>query len=327
MSVRDRIDPEVRAALDAYLEIVGPRGLSGIADLHLRRKTYDEMAVAAQGPDTFTGIELEDAVVAAGGVRVRIYRPVGLTRPLPGILYIRGGGLLIGSFDSDDAPAAAMARVQRAVVVAVDYRLAPEHQYPAAVDDCYAALTWLFEHSTELRVDPSMIAVYGTSAGGGLAAATTLMARDRGGPRVRWQMLVYPMLDDRSVTPSSHVNTGFGAWSREANLFAWRSYLGDAYGTDDVEPYAAVARAKDLAGLPPTYVDVGELDLFRDEDVDFAWRLMKADVDVELHVHPGGIHNGEGWAPTSEYGTRVLGYRRDAMWRALHAVDRSTSDR
>jgi acetyl esterase/lipase len=169
----------------------------------------------------------------------------------------------------------------------------------------------------ELGIDADRIGLYGSSAGGCLAAAVALLARDRGGPAIAHQMLVSPMLDDRSSTPSAMTNTGFGAWSREANIQTWQAWLGQDFGTDRVSPYAAPARASELTGLPPAYIDVGDLDLLRDEAVDFARRLSLAGVPVELHVYPGGIHGGESLAPDAELSVRVLGYRHSALHRAL----------
>lgn len=190
--------------------------------------------------------------------------------------------------------------------MSVGYRLAPEHPHPAPVEDCYAALRWMSDQASALGVDAGRLALYGGSAGGGLAAAVALPARDRGTPRPAFQMLPCPMLDDRNVTPSSHEITDIGIWDRAANLQGRQALLGDFDGADGVSPYAAPARADDLSGLPPTYLDAGELDLFRDENIDYATRLVRAGVPVELHVYPGGIHAGELPAPTPhEEGPRL----------------------
>jgi acetyl esterase/lipase len=183
--------------------------------------------------------------------------------------------------------------------VSVEYRLAPEHPHPAPVEDCYAGLKWMVEHAVEIGVDPSRIALAGPSAGGGLAAATALVARDRGGPPLACQILIYPMLDDRNITPSSREFAGIPGWSREANISGWTALLGDKTGTEDVSPYAAPARASDLSNLPPTLIQVGELEVFRDECVDYALRLMQAGVSTELHVYPGAYHGWEIFVPTA----------------------------
>jgi acetyl esterase/lipase len=170
----------------------------------------------------------------------------------------------------------------------VEYRRAPEHPYPAALDDCYAALQWVGRNAREIGVAPEAIGIAGLSAGGGLTAALALMARDRG-EMVRFQLLDSPMLDDRRRTPSSR-EPDLQVWSRESNEYGWRSYLGERYGTDDVPDYAAPARAEDLTNLPPAFVAVGSVDGFRDEDIEYATRLSQAGVPTELHVYPGVPH-------------------------------------
>ena len=165
----------------------------------------------------------------------------------------------------------------------------PETPYPGPLDDCYLGLQWVYEHAGELGIDPTHIGLCGTSAGGGLAAALALLARDRGEIPLRFQLLDCPMLDDRQITASSRLD-GMHIWSRGSNTFGWRSYLGDLYGKPDVPAYAAPARATDLSGLPPAYVCVGAVDGFRDEDIEYAMRCNQAGVPTELHVHPGAPH-------------------------------------
>jgi acetyl esterase/lipase len=185
----------------------------------------------------------------------------------------------------------------------VEYRLAPEHPHPTPVEDCYAALGWLTAHAAELGVDPARIAVMGDSAGGGLAAGVALLARDRGGPALARQVLVYPMLDDRTRTPDPEI-VPYATWTYDDNVTGWDALLGEAAGTDDVSPYAAPARALELAGLAPAYIEVGELDAFRDEDVAYARRLAGAGVSTELHVHPGCPHGFESFAPATDVARR-----------------------
>ena len=185
--------------------------------------------------------------------------------------------------------------------------------------DCYAGLQWTVDNAAELHIDPTRIAVGGESAGGGLAAATCLLARDRGGPEVGFQYLIYPMLDDRNVTPSSReFADGWPGWPRELNVVAWEAVLGGQVGSDEVSPYAAPARATDLANLPPVYIDVGNLEVFRDEDIEFANRLMQAGVPVELHVYPGVFHGWEMATPHAAVTKLATANRRAAMKRALH---------
>jgi acetyl esterase/lipase len=175
-------------------------------------------------------------------------------------------------------------------VVSVEYRLAPENPHPAPVEDCYAGLLWTVEHADELGIDPGRIVVSGASAGGGLAAATALLARDRGGPVLLGQLLLCPMLDDRNDSYSARQMAGLGIWDRGFNQFGWTSLLGEAQGGPDVSPYAAPARATDLSGLPPAFIDVGSAETFRDEAVEYASRIWRAGGVAELHVWPGGFH-------------------------------------
>jgi acetyl esterase/lipase len=316
VDITERIDPQVRARLDQYRQLVGPEGLSGIRDIPERRRLQAELTALRAAPVAADDVEVHDLSIGPG-VPVRVYRPRASTRPSPCLIYLHGGGMVAGSVDGDHAKTVALARATGCVVVSVEYRLAPEHPYPAATDDCYAGLAGVVDRHRELGIDPDRIGLYGSSAGGCLAVGVALLARDRGGPAIAHQLLVSPMLDDRSSPPSTVTNTGFGAWSREANIQTWQAWLGDDFGTDRISLYAAPARAADVAGLPPTYIDVGDLDLLRDEAVDFARRLSWAGVPVELHVYPGGIHGGESLAPDAALSVRVLGYRHDALRRAL----------
>jgi acetyl esterase/lipase len=184
------------------------------------------------------------------------------------------------------------------VGVSVEYRLAPETPYPGPLEDCYLGLRRTFEQAAELGIDPGCIGVMGVSAGGGLAAALCLLARDRGEVPLAFQLLDQPMLDDRQITPSSQ-EVDLAVWSRNSNTFGWKAYLGDLYGRDQVPPTAAPARATDLSGLPPTLVSVGAVDGFRDEDVEYAVRLNQAGVPTELHVYPGACHGFNLLAPNA----------------------------
>jgi acetyl esterase/lipase len=189
------------------------------------------------------------------------------------------------------------ARELDAVVVSVEYRLAPEHPHPAPIEDVYAGLLWTAEHAKEIGGDPERIVIMGASAGGGLSAALALLTRDRGGPRPIGQLLLCPMLDDRNDTPSAHQMTGVGVWDRTSNETGWTALLGDRRGGPDVSPYAAPARAEDLTGLPPAFLDVGSAETFRDEVVAYASRLWQSGGIAELHVWPGGFHGFDGFAP------------------------------
>ncbi len=315
MSRRDLIDPAVREPLDQLLQAI-PGGFNTIPDIVERRAAATALLAALEVPPN-PNVTSEDRAVpgpdGAPDIRVRIYRPVDATGTLPGIYYIHGGGMILGNIEEEDPVASAVCEHVDAVVVSVEYRLAPEHPYPAQVEDCYAGLAWMARNAAELRFDPDRLAVYGGSAGGGLTIATSMLARDRGGPALRFQMPIYPMIDDRNETPSSHEITDIGLWDRAGNIEAWKWYLGD--GKPD--QYAAPARAKDLAGLPPTYIDVGTVDLFRDEDITFAMRLMAAGVPTELHVNPGAYHAAEILAPTAPLSERIWTRRYEALRRAL----------
>ena len=233
-----------------------------------------------------------DVVTLTEGVRVWLFRPAAGSGTTPGLLWIHGGGYLIGSPGQDVELCRRYARELGATVASVDYRLAPEHQYPAALDDCYAALLWL---AGLPGVDRSRIAIGGASAGGGLAAALTQMAHDRGEVQVAAQLLTYPMLDDRTSQRTDAMKPGMRLWDKGSNRFGWAAYLGNA------DPAVAVpARRDDLRGLPPAWVGVGTLDLFHDEDLAYAERLRAAGVPCEVELVPGAFHGFDGMAPKAE---------------------------
>lgn len=269
------------------------------------------------------GAELSDAVERtehrAGDVPVRVHRPKGVDGPLPCIVGIHGGGYVLGSYDMDDATFDDWCQSLGIVGVSVEYRLAPEHPYPIPLEDCYTALKWAHDEAEALGIDRGRIGIRGISGGGGLAAGLALLARDRGEVPVAFQLLDCPMIDDRQQTPSSQ-QEGLPVWSRSANEFGWRSYLGDLYGADQV-PYAAApgrASIADLEGLPPAFVSVGSVDGFHDEDVLYALRLNQADVPTELHVYPGASH-----AYQAAVGSRISQQsRRDQLEWLAHQIAR-----
>jgi acetyl esterase/lipase len=226
-------------------------------------------------------------------VLLRTYRPQGVTGPLPLVYDIHGGGFMLGAPDIDHGHNLLICRELGAAVFSVDYRLAPEHPYPAGLEDCYAGLSWAAKNATDLGIDADRIALFGGSAGGGLAAGLALLARDRGGPAIRFQFLGVPELDDRLDTPSMRAFTDTPLWNRPNAVISWDAYLGAGIpGTRDVPLYAAPARATaaDLAGLPPAYISVMEFDPLRDEGIDYARALISAGVTVELHLFPGTFH-------------------------------------
>ena len=224
-------------------------------------------------------------------VAVRVYTPATEADGLRGALvYIHGGGFMFGSIDMMDDACQTYAAEADAVIVSVEYRLAPEDPFPAGLEDCYAALVWTADNAAELGVDPARIGVGGGSAGGGLSAATALLARDRGGPALCFQFLQIPELDDRLQTPSMQTFTDTPLWNRPNAEWSWKHYLGDLYGTDDIPYLAAPSRCEDLSGLPPAYITTMEFDPLRDEGIVFAMDLMRDGVQVELHSYPGTFH-------------------------------------
>lgn len=325
----EHIDPQMRPQLEGLLEIVGPRGFHGIEDLSERRSRFEEIMVnaAARGPDARRVSRRDVHIKRAAGhsdLAVRLYRPVVQGGVLPGLLYLHGGGMIMGSVAADDGFAAALSEDAECVVVSVEYGLAPENRGTQPVEDCYDALIWLHAHAAEHGVDADRLAVFGSSAGGGLACGLSLLARDRGGPRLVHQMLIYPMLDDRNTTPSSHAIVDLGIWDRSANLEAWMLLLGEDFNTDRASPYAAPGRAGDLSGLPATYIEVGTLDLFFDEDVALAGRLADHGVAVELHQYQGAYHGFDQLAPRAETTLQALRNRRVALRQAFDLSARSS---
>ena len=251
-------------------------------------------------------------------VRVRVYRPADQPGKLPALYWIHGGGYVMGDIEQDDRLMKQMVKRIGCVAVSVDYRLAPEHPFPAPVEDCYGGLKWLFRHADELGVEPSRIAIGGASGGGGLAAGLALITRDRGEVQVAFQLLIYPMIDDRNVTPASYAITDPRMWNRQSNLLGWKAYLGRDGGGADVSPYAAAARATDLTNLPPAYIPVGALDLFVDENIQYAQRLIQAGVPTELHVYPGAFHGFDVFAPSAMVSKQFKADRDSVLKRALH---------
>ncbi len=243
-------------------------------------------------------------------VAVRLYTPSASVTTAsaagrPALLWMHGGAFMWGTAEQDDPFCERVVEQLGYVVVAVDDRLAPEHPYPAALEDCAAALHWLVGAAGELGIDRARVAVGGTSAGGCLAAALALQTRDRGGPRLAFQLLIVPTVDDRHETLSSQAIVDSRTVNRRLSQRAWSAYLGDAPG-GDVPPYAAPARAADLSGLPPAYVGVAELDVYRDEGITYATRLMQSGTRAELHVFPGTIHGFEVIVPTAAVSRRAL---------------------
>ncbi|BBH69178.1 esterase [Actinoplanes sp. OR16] len=294
-------DPELGAALSAIAEQLPPAltremipimrqgvALAPVSDDDLRRGgkfTVEERTVPGLGGDP--------------DISLLICRPAGATGTLGCVYHTHGGGMILGDNRTGVPEMLDWAERFGLVVVSVEYRLAPETPHPGPVNDCYAGLLWTAAHAAELGFDPDRLIVAGGSAGGGLAAALALMARDRGGPALLGQMLIYPMLDDRNDTPSAVQMAGLGIWDRTANETGWGALLGESAGGPDVSPYAAPARATDLSGLPPAFIDVGSAETFRDEDVAYASRIWQAGGRAELHVWPGAFHGFDSMVPSA----------------------------
>ncbi|ELP64665.1 alpha/beta hydrolase [Streptomyces turgidiscabies] len=314
-------DPELAAVLEMIKDTLPPQ------------LTMDEIATVRNGPGiqmladmdlTLGGaFEVEDRTVPgpedAPDISLLICRPVAPSTdgPLPVIYHVHGGGMVLGNNRVGVDGPLRWAKELGAVVVSVEYRLAPEHPYPAPIDDVYAGLLWTAGHAAEIGADPERIVIAGASAGGGLTAALALLLRDRKGPRPLGQLLMCPMLDDRNDTPSVHQMEGLGVWDRTANDTGWTALLGAERGGPDVSPYAAPARAEDLSGLPPAFLDVGSAETFRDEVVSYATRLWHAGGVAELHVWPGGFHGFDGFAPQATLSQACQSAQMDWLRRLL----------
>jgi len=284
------VAPEFRAALKTL------PSFDGLSDetLAATRKAFIaaiRSVRVAEYPDVVVENYSVPGPEGAPDVPVVIYQPRTSHPNAPAMVYIHSGGIVSGTPEVDDARCRRMASELGLVIFSIDYRLAPEAPYPAAIEDCYAVLKWAHEHAVDLGIDRNRLIIGGDSAGGGLTACLALMARDRAEIRVVFQLLIYPMLDDRTGTtlmPSPVL--GEYIWTRSANHYAWNAYLGKTPGSPGISEYGAAFRAADLTGLPPAYIGVGSLDLFLDEDLEYARRLMAAGVSTEVCVIPGAYH-------------------------------------
>lgn len=315
-----RFDPE----LELMVPLIPALGLEDVA---AARASIEELVAAATaGQDAHESeLEITDRLVPGydgdPDVGVRVYRPLRPAEQRPALLHMHGGGFVVGSVDTEHFGASTLAAKLGAVVVSVEYRLAPEHPYPAALNDCYAALSWVHDSAGELGVDPARVALYGQSAGGGLAAALALFARDNGGPRVCFQFLGIPELDDRLDTPSMKAFVDTPLWNRPSAELSWEYYLGGMRNAE-VPHYAAPARAADLSGLPSAYVSTMEFDPLRDEGIRYATRLLEAGVPTELHSYPGTFH-GSAFVVTASSSRRIAAEELQVLRRALGIAEAS----
>ncbi|MCX4910847.1 alpha/beta hydrolase [Streptomyces sp. NBC_00878] len=313
-------DPELDAALASLIQVVPPsirpdmipamRAFmlsSGVSDDELRRGGAIEFKeYRIPGP------------AGAPDVSLLVCRPAGESRPLPAVYFTHGGGMILGNNRNLIGEMLDWVEELGVVLVSVEYRLAPEFPYPAALEDVHAGLRWTAGHTGELGIDADRLVVAGASAGGGLTAAVALLVRDSGGPPLAGQLLACPMLDDRNDTLSGYQMAGRGAWDRTSNETGWTALLGERRGGPDVPAYAAPARATDLSRLPPLFIDVGSAETFRDEVVGYADRVWQAGGEAELHVWPGGFHGFDALVPEAVLSREARAARVRWLRRILH---------
>lgn len=322
-STHPPVDPELAAVLAAAPRLAKSLLPSDIPALraHQQRLGATDDMLGRAGAIEFS----QHRVPTDDGAEIEalVLRPATGDGPWPGVCYLHGGGMVVG--DCRTGIELVLDWVERVgvVVVSVGYRLAPEHPYPVPLHDAYAGLAWAATNAAKCRIAPGELIVAGSSAGGGLAAGTALLARDLGWPPLSDQILMSPMLDDRAITPSSTELDGGGVWDRRSNETGWDALLGEARGSDGVPAYAAPARATDLAGLPATYLDVGSAETFRDETLDYGARLAWAGAFVEMHLWPGGFHGFDHLAPSSRLAAAARRARLDYLERRLG--ERATS--
>jgi len=291
-----------------------------LRDLAGSRTILKKLAERARIRDT-SSIAVEEFAIThpedSTTLNLKSFRPLTGSTEKPALLWIHGGGYVMGSAGDTDQALAHIALETDCAVFSVDYRLAPEHPYPAALDDCFDCLLWLQKHANQLKIDPARIAIGGASAGAGLTAALALRARDEGTQQVLFQLLIYPMLDHRHRTPSSRAIQDPNLWNEQTNRLAWALYLGALTDHDEIPLYASASLAADLTNLPPAFVCVGDLDIFLDEDIDYAQRLMQAGVPTELHVYPGAIHGFDMLAPDAAISQRLRTDVNNALQKAF----------
>lgn len=321
MNTRHLVDPALLPVLDVFPTMA----LSD--ELLAPMREAERFAALPVAADPKVSEAIEQSIRAVPGpvgapdITLTIYRPRAANGALPCIFHIHGGGYVGGSAAQLEPLHRPAAFDLDCVIVSVDYRLAPEHRFPAAIEDCYAGLAWTFANAGALGIDAARIGVMGESAGGGLAAALALLARDRGEYRLAFQHLIYPMIDDRTcVAAQPNPMTGEFIWTPHNNRFGWAALLGCDPGGPGVSPYAAAARAENLANLPPAFIACPTLDLFVDENIAYAHRLMRSGVAVELHVYPGGFHGFDIFGGEAPVAVRARRDSREALRRALHGL-------
>jgi acetyl esterase/lipase len=288
VNIEKLLDPELWPLLDLPLFSTLTRD-----NLKETRDAAQDMQAAVEAPPTTASASLRKIPAGDKHVDLHIYKPQNVAPGNPALLWMHGGGYVMG--EANDLMAPLFAEQVTCTVISVDYRLAPEHPFPAGPEDCYTALLWVHENAAELGIDPNRIAIGGQSAGAGMAAGVALMNRDRKGPELAFQFMLYPMLDNLHDTPSGGLEHHL-VWNRQISFNAWEMYLNGTPG-QDASPFASASRANDLSSLPPAFVTVGAQDLFRDECIDYAQRMIRANVPVQLEVYPGMTHAGEVMIP------------------------------
>lgn len=283
--MKERVHPELLADLENFGDLeLNKDYLSAVREGMAANKVEAELPEAIEvKKETVIGVDQNE-------IKLKVYTPKNQSTSLPALLWIHGGGYVIGDYEENDLLCAAFVQQANCVVVSVDYRLSPDASYPGPLEDCYTALKWMADHADILKIDTNRIGIAGASAGGGLTAGLSLLARDRNYPKLSFQMPLYPMINDKNNTPSNNEIKEGMVWNQKLNKFGWEMYLGALSGSDDIPIYAAPARAEDFSNLPPTYTCVGQLDPFRSETLDYVTKLAEAGVDVEFHLYPGAFH-------------------------------------
>jgi len=316
MSTIELVDPELREALAQWPQV--PLTAETLSQRRADLVAGPNAIPKPDLPDIVTSEIYVESAFGAQPIRVLTYRPVRSDSPLPVILHIHGGGFVMGAPEMKDVENRLFASELKCAIYSVDHRLAPEAPHPGPVEDIYSVFLWLHANASQLGLDPARIGIKGESGGGGFAAGAALYARDRQGPKFAFQHLIYPMIDDRSaVRKDLHPCVGEFVWTQENNYFGWRSLLGAEPGSAGVSPYAAAARAADVSGLPPTYISVGGLDLFLEENLTYADRLSRAGVPVEFHLYPRAPH-GFYRAPNARVTKQAERDTREALRHFLH---------
>ncbi|MGW2651550.1 alpha/beta hydrolase [Streptomyces sp. NPDC001393] len=309
------VDPEIAEGVETLFKHFGEVEPMAVGDVASRRAVFDRMQLTMFAqlpmPDDVTMRDYETTAQDGARIVLRWYTKDGAA-PGSAVLYAHGSGMIASRMEIYDGPVARYVSATGVPFLSVAYRKAPEFPAPIPVTDCYAALQWLVANAPELGVDPDRIAVMGDSGGGGIAASLAIYARDHAGPSIAKQILIYPMLDDRNTTPDPGFTTWI-PWGYDDNITGWSALLGPAVGGPDVTPYGAAGRLEDFSGLPPAYIEVGELDIFRDEDIAYAQRLYAAGVSTELHVVPGAPHAFEAFVPTAGISRRAAEIRHHVL--------------